>query len=106
MSIAAFAFPTTILFAAGSLSALRGRLSDLGCRRPLIVTDMGLVATRAFRQTVAAAPAEHRVFSSVQSNPTEQEVEAATSAFVDNGCDGVIGLGGGSAIDVAKILRL
>ncbi len=85
---------------------LRERLRGLGSKRALLVTDAGLVTTNVFRKAAAAAPDGHCVFSKVQSNPSADDVEAATSAFLANGCDAVIGVGGGSAIDVAKILRL
>ncbi len=106
MTSAVFAFPTTIVFGAGRISALPEQLSALGCKRPLIVTDTGLVMTGTFHRCIASAPAEHAVFSGVHSNPVEQDVEAATRAFIENGCDSVVGFGGGSAIDVGKILRL
>ncbi len=106
MTQAAFAFPTTILFGSGSIQTLSERLTALGSKRSLIVTDAGLVATNAFRKATAAAPVGHRVFSQVRSNPVADDVEAGVIAFINNGCDAVVGVGGGSAIDVAKILRL
>src|SRR4051812_24541603 len=106
MTRAEFSFPTRILFGAGTIAELRERLNRLVSSRPLIVTDAGLVATNTFRKAIAAAPDGHCVFSKVQSNPVEEDVEGATRAFIENGCDAVVGIGGGSAIDVAKILRL
>src|SRR5688500_12753864 len=106
MNAAVFSFPTTIVFGAGRVAELRERLDALGCTRPLVVTDAGLVETSAFRKTIAAAPAGHRVFSGVRPNPLDADVEAAAEAFARDGCDSVVGVGGGSAIDVAKVLRL
>jgi alcohol dehydrogenase class IV len=103
---ATFAFPTTILFGPGSVGELRERLAAAGVRRPLIVTDRGLMATGAFGSAREAAGGESSVFSDTHSNPTEADVDGAVRAFRDGACDGVIGLGGGSSIDVAKIIRL
>src|SRR4051812_40872298 len=103
---ATFAFPTTILFGAGSVSELRERMAILGIRRPLVVTDRGLMATGAFRAATGAIGADVPVFSDTHSNPTEDDVSGAIRAYRDGACDGVIGLGGGSSIDVAKIIRL
>src|SRR5688572_23862901 len=101
-----FAFPTEILFGAGSTREAAAKLSALGGKRPLIVTDKGLVSTPTFGRAKAALPADAPVFSDVQSNPSADNVEAAIAAFTQNACDSVIGLGGGSAIDVAKVVRL
>lgn len=103
---ATFAFPTTILFGPGSVGELRERIQSLGVRRPLIVTDAGLMATSAFAAAKDAVGAGCPVFSDTHSNPTEADVDGAVRAYRDGSCDGVIGLGGGSSIDVAKIIRL
>src|SRR5690349_4461399 len=101
-----FSFPTTILFGAGRIRELATRAAAVGANKPLVVTDAGLMATPAFRKVMDAAPRGAAVFSDTKSNPTADNVEAATNQFRQQGCDSVIGLGGGSAIDVAKIVRL
>src|SRR4051812_48553538 len=101
-----FSFPTTIVFGAGRVRELTTRAPALGANKPLIVTDAGLMATPAFRKVMDAAPAGVPVFSDTKSNPTADNVDAATNQFRQQACDSVIGLGGGSAIDVAKIVRL
>jgi alcohol dehydrogenase class IV len=106
IAAADFAFPTTILFGAGRVGEVPRRLEAMGASRPLVVTDSGLVETTTFRSALAAAPREHHVFSDIRSNPVEADVEAAVESFCSHGCDCVISIGGGSAIDVAKALRL
>src|SRR3954451_8099791 len=101
-----FSFPTTIAFGAGRVRELATRASALGAHKPLVVTDAGLMATTGFRKVMDAAPAGAPVFADTKSNPTADNVEAATNQFRQQACDSVIGLGGGSAIDVAKIVRL
>ena len=103
---AVFAFPTTIVFGPGSVGELCDRIAKLGATRPLVVTDPGFRATRAFETASAAFPADAEVFADVQGNPTEANADAAFNAFRERDCDAVIGLGGGSALDVAKIIRL
>ncbi len=103
---ATFAFPTTILFGPGSVGELRERLQTLGVRRPLIVTDRGLMATAAFAAAKRAIAEDCAVFPDTHSNPTEADVDGAVCGYREGACDGVIGLGGGSSIDVAKIIRL
>jgi 4-hydroxybutyrate dehydrogenase len=102
--ISSFAFPTPILHGAGAINELPGRLGAMNARRPLIVTDPGLLATSAFESLRDLLP-QAAVFSEVHPNPVEADVEAAAAAYRENDCDSVVGFGGGSALDVAKIVR-
>ena len=104
-----FSFPTRVVFGPGSASGVAGLCDELGIARPLIVTDPGLVKAGIHDRIVAplaAAGLAHRVFHDIQGNPVERNVIDATRAFTEHGADGVIGLGGGSALDVAKAVRL
>ncbi len=103
---ATFSFPTTILFGPGTLQELPARLKKLGASRPLVVTDAALVKTEAFQLFETVARKQWPVFSGVHPNPVESDVEEAAAAYRDDGCDAVIALGGGSALDVGKVLRL
>jgi alcohol dehydrogenase class IV len=105
--ISSFAFPTAILHGPGAMRELPERLSAMGtedAKRPLIVTDAGLLSTPTFESLHAILP-KAAVFSGVHPNPLEPDVEAAAAAYREHGCDSVIGFGGGSALDVAKIVR-
>jgi len=111
MSFTTFSFPTPTLLGAGALSELPARLARLGIQRSLVVTDPGLLATGAFArlQQVLGSANQGRtwwLFSGVHSNPIEQDVLEAARACRDQACDGVIGFGGGSALDVGKAARL
>jgi hypothetical protein len=103
---ATFSFPTQIVSGEGALSLLSRQLSAAGVRRPLVVTDAGLLSTPAWQLLLGALGSEPAVFSGVHPNPLEEDVQAAAGAYRKAGCDGVIGFGGGSALDVAKILRV
>src|SRR5688500_11407985 len=104
---AVFSFPTTIVFGAGAAaSQLWEKFAARGATRPLLVTDRGLLETAAFETVRRALGGRERTFADVQANPTDANVRAAADAFRMGGCDCVIALGGGSAIDVAKIIRL
>ncbi|MBX3746554.1 MAG: iron-containing alcohol dehydrogenase [Verrucomicrobiae bacterium] len=111
MNATTFSFPTRTLFGAGTIAGLAAELKAMGVRRPLVVTDAGVVRTDAFRQVEAALGAEGRgsqwhVFDGVHPNPVEDDVRVAASKFRDRGCDGVVALGGGSPLDAGKAARL
>jgi len=111
MNLTSFSFPTRTLFGIGALQELPANLTKLNMRRPLVVTDPGLVNTDAFRSvaTTLGATSEGKswfLYSGVHPNPVENDVRETAAAFQQNNCDGIIGLGGGSALDVAKAARL
>src|SRR5215210_2903657 len=101
-----FSFPTTILFGPGAIRELPQRLASLKASKPLIVTDRGLLGTATFRAIEAVSGKGWPVFSDVTPNPTEQDVERSAQAFRAAGCDSVVAVGGGSALDVGKVLRV
>lgn len=81
-------------------------MQSAAVRRPLVVTDAGLLTTPAWQLLLGALDGSPAVFSGVHPNPLEEDVSAAVNAYRAGDCDGVIGFGGGSALDVAKILRV
>lgn len=102
---AIFTFPNRILFDEGAVAELPAELSRLGIARPLIVTDAGIVAA-GIATKVTSGLAKATLFDDVHANPTESDVLAGLSLYRDFGCDGLVGLGGGSPIDAAKAIRL
>ncbi|MDO8888758.1 MAG: iron-containing alcohol dehydrogenase [Hydrogenophaga sp.] len=94
---------TNILIDFGVLSQLQAECERAGIRRPLIVTDAGVKAAGLLDKATAALPGlQPAVFDQTPSNPTESAVRAAVAVYQAQGCDGLIALGGGSAIDCAK----
>lgn len=110
IEISQFRFPTDIRFGVGARSVLAEFAQRYKVLRPLLITDSGLPKTRAF-QLVADEmeriwPGTYVQFSGVHPNPSDQDVENALGCYMQNDCDGVVGLGGGSALDAARALRL
>ncbi len=98
---------TTIEFDAGARKVLAGELKRLKIERPLIVTDKGVRAAGLLDMVTAGLGAtEFIVYDDTPSNPTEDAVDQATELYLSAGADGIIGLGGGSAIDLAKAVAL
>ncbi len=104
-----FSFPTAITFGAGVRFLVPQSLIDGGVTRPLVVTDRGLAALPVFADFMGqfardGVPAE--VFSGIWGNPTVSQVTAGVAAFRAHRADGIIGFGGGAALDVAKAIAL
>jgi alcohol dehydrogenase class IV len=104
--ISTFSFPTKILFGAGALSSLPSLLGPLKIRRPLIVTDAGILPTGAFARLQEISGGQWPVYSEVHPNPTAEDVEGAAKAFRRGRCDAVLAFGGGSPLDAGKAVRL
>jgi len=96
---------TRVEFGAGEIRRLPELLAGLGVTRPLIATDAGLVRSGLLGRIAAMLPGA-AVFDETPGNPTEEAVLAALALYQAQGCDGIVGLGGGSSIDLAKGVRL
>ena len=87
----------------GVLSTLKQECDKYGITKPLIITDQGIKAAGILDKALSQISAlKVCVFDQTPSNPTEQAVRAGVKICLDNGCDGLIALGGGSSIDCAK----
>ncbi|WP_302172835.1 iron-containing alcohol dehydrogenase [uncultured Hydrogenophaga sp.] len=96
-------YVTNILIDFGVLSQLRAECERCGIHKPLVVTDAGIRQAGLVDKALSAlGDALTPVFDQTPSNPTEAAVRAAAEMYRQNGCDGLIALGGGSAIDCAK----
>jgi 4-hydroxybutyrate dehydrogenase len=93
----------------GALQHLPQASEQHGLHKPLIVTDAGIKAAGILDKALAvlgSAGIKAEVFDKTPSNPTEAAVRAAQALYTQHGCDGLIALGGGSAIDCAKGLAI
>ncbi|MCG5075406.1 iron-containing alcohol dehydrogenase [Paraburkholderia tagetis] len=95
---------TQIQFEFGAIRLLKGECERVGMRRPLIVTDKGVRAAgiidTVLQALEGAAPAT--IYDGTPPNPNEAAVREAVAAYRAGDCDGIIAVGGGSAIDLAK----
>ncbi|MBK8172136.1 MAG: iron-containing alcohol dehydrogenase [Sandaracinaceae bacterium] len=107
--VVAWTFPTRILFGEGATIEIGTEAKRLNGTRALIVTDPGIVAAGLIQPIITALEKSgitHVVFDRIASNPNESHVEDAARAYRDSGADFVVAVGGGSAIDVGKLVRL
>ncbi|WP_088281141.1 iron-containing alcohol dehydrogenase [Ideonella sp. A 288] len=87
----------------GVVKGLPAECERVGMRKPLVVTDVGVRAAGVLDLALAAlGDLPHAVFDQTPSNPTEAGVRAACAVYAAEGCDGLIAVGGGSSIDLAK----
>ncbi|WP_449043860.1 iron-containing alcohol dehydrogenase [Paracoccus versutus] len=104
-----WSYPTTIKFGAGRVTELAEHCRAAGIARPLLVTDKALASLPIAAQALDILDASglgRAVFSEVDPNPHEGNMEAGIAAYKAGGHDGVICFGGGSALDLGKMIAL
>ncbi|WGI21160.1 iron-containing alcohol dehydrogenase [Amylibacter sp. IMCC11727] len=102
-----WSFPTAIRFGAGRIIELAEACVSLGMKRPLLVTDRGLASLPITAQTLDILETggfEHALFAEVDPNPNEKNLAAGLAAYAAGNHDGIIAFGGGSGIDLAKMI--
>ncbi len=106
MPTSRIAYLTAIDFGAGAIAGVGDAARELGMKRPLLVADKGVEAAGLVARATASLPAGTPLFLGTPPNPTESAVKAALAQYRAEGCDGIIALGGGSPIDLAKGVAL
>jgi alcohol dehydrogenase class IV len=96
-------YPTTIWAGPGRIAELAAACAQAGIRRPLIVTDEGLIGAPMIKNALAALK-DAALFGAVRGNPALSHVEAGLRAYRAGGHDGVVAFGGGSALDAGKVV--
>ncbi len=86
----------------GASRLLPAECERIGIRRPLVVTDAGVRAAGVLDEALAAFDVKPPVFDQTPANPTEAAVRLAVQMCKEAGCDGLIAIGGGSSMDLAK----
>jgi len=104
-SVHPFECPTRVFYGWGALADVGNRLAELGVTKALIVSDPGVekvghVATVA--RAITGAGVDVVQYTGVQPNPTVGNVESGYAVYTEQQCNGLVGLGGGSAMDAAK----
>jgi len=102
-----WSYPTAIKFGAGRISELPDACAQTGMKKPLLVTDKGLVnlpVTQNALDIMEAAGLGRGVCAEVDPNPNEKNLDACVAAYKEGGHDGVIAFGGGSGLDLAKMV--
>ncbi|WP_413873761.1 iron-containing alcohol dehydrogenase [Albidovulum sp.] len=104
-----WSYPTAVKFGPGRISELADHCKAVGIRKPLLVTDKALatlpITARAL-DILEAAGLGRAVFSEVDPNPDEMNMEAGLKVYRAGGHDGVVCFGGGSALDLGKMIAL
>ncbi len=98
-------YPTSIAFGNGRVKELPQLCDNLSIKQPLIVTDSGL-ASFDFISNIHKSLNKASLFSEVKPNPNGENIEAGVQAYHKGNHDGVIAIGGGSALDAGKAIAL
>lgn len=102
-----WSYPTTVRFGAGRISELPDACRAAGMRKPLLVTDRGLAGMAITAQALdllEQAGLGRAMFSDVDANPSDTNVEEGLRVIRAGGYDGVVAFGGGSGLDLGKVL--
>jgi choline dehydrogenase len=107
INLRSFEVPTVVKHAPGALSCLGDEVRALGVKRPMLVTDQGLVSAGLVDEVATAlkgADLDYVLFDEVVANPPVAQVDRGAEVYRSEGCDGLIGFGGGSPMDTAKAI--
>jgi alcohol dehydrogenase len=102
-----WSYPTAIKFGPGRIKELPQACAQAGIARPLLVTDRGLASMAITAQALDildAAGLGRALFAEVDANPTEKNLDVGLAAYKAGGHDGVVAFGGGSGLDLAKMI--
>lgn len=102
-------FPTTVYFGVGARKKLPDSLKEAGVARPLVVTDRGLAKLPVIAELTAlltGAGLDPQIFSDIWGNPIKSQVIAGAQALKAGKRDSIVAVGGGAALDVAKVIGL
>ena len=104
--MATITYLTRIEFGFGEVARLGEVARDLAMVRPMVVTDAGVLAAGLLESALTALDAGPPVFDGTPPNPTEAAARLALTRFREGACDGLIAVGGGSPVDLAKAVAL
>ena len=102
-----WSYPTSIRFGAGRISEIADACAAAGIKKPLLITDRGLANMDITTKTLDlldAAGLGRAIFADVSPNPNEKNAAAGVKAYNEGGHDGVVAFGGGSGLDLGKLV--
>lgn len=102
-----WSYPTAVKFGAGRINEIADACKSAGISKPLLVTDKGLASMEITTKTldlIEAAGLGRGMFSEVDPNPTDKNAEDGVKFYREGGFDGVIAFGGGSGLDLGKVI--
>jgi alcohol dehydrogenase class IV len=102
-----WSYPTAVKFGAGRINEIADACKSAGISKPLLVTDKGLASMEITTKTldlIEAAGLGRGMFSEVDPNPTDKNADDGVKFYREGGFDGVIAFGGGSGLDLAKVI--
>ena len=98
-----------VIFGVGTLAEIGGAVRRVGGRRPMLVSDPGVLAAGWVERAMphlADVRIEWRLWHDLTPNPKDVEVQAAFESYLESGCDALLAIGGGSCIDLAKAVAI
>ena len=101
--------PPRIEFGDGAIQNLGEHIKSFGCKRPLLVSDAGVINAGILAKAIDALNASgltHATYSDIEPNPTDLSINDGVEAYKSEACDVVVAVGGGSVMDAAKAIRL
>ena len=101
--------PPRIEFGDGAIQNLGEHIKSFGCKRPLLVSDAGVINAGILAKAIDALNASgltHTTYSDIEPNPTDLSINDGVEAYKSEACDVVVAVGGGSVMDAAKAIRL
>ncbi|MBT4268611.1 MAG: iron-containing alcohol dehydrogenase [Deltaproteobacteria bacterium] len=104
-----FLYSGKIVFEVGGISSLGERIKKLGGKKVFISIDKGILNSKSIAEGIASIEKEglqYTIFSDIEPNPSIEIAEKGSRIFLENQCDFLVGIGGGSSIDTAKAIGI
>ncbi|MBE6715812.1 MAG: iron-containing alcohol dehydrogenase [Ruminococcaceae bacterium] len=102
----AYPVDSKVIRGAGKIAELKNELGLMGVKRPLVITLPNADSFKGINTFINSFSEKPVVFDAIYGEPTVKNTDDALALYIENGCDSVVGIGGGSVLDTAKIVAL